>query len=367
MNKKMIFAGLVARPVRTTVSILAVALEVVLILVIIGLTNGISNETGKRTEGVGADIFLQPPNSSLFLAISTSTMPVSVADELVRRVDSIKAIAPVLTLVNSSAGLEVIYGIRPESFNEMGHGFIWHKGGLFQDPDDVVVDDIYAQAKHVDVGDMVQLVGHTFRVSGIVEHGKGARLFLSYKMVEDMTGRQGKASAFFITLKDPTQVQAVMDQIKLILPEYSMIPMKEYTKLMMSNNMPALDAFFSTVIFVALAIGVLVIFLSMYTTITERTREIGILRSLGASKGFIVSLIFQESAAICLVGVVVGIAVSFLVARGVVWQFPTLVVLITPDWIFKASAFAVLSGIIGSFYPSIKAAAQDPVEALAYE
>ena len=61
----------------------------------------------------------------------------------------------------------------------------------------------------------------------------------------------------------------------------------------------------------------LVIFLSMYTTITERTREIGILRSLGGSKAFIVGLIFQESAAICLVGVVVGIGGSFLIARAV--------------------------------------------------
>jgi putative ABC transport system permease protein len=136
---------------------------------------------------------------------------------------------------------------------------------------------------------------------------------------------------------------------------------------MMSNNMPALNAFISSVVFVAVCIGVLVIFLSMYTTITERTREIGILRSLGASKGFIVRLIFQESVAICLAGVVAGIAASFLIARSVSIVYPTLVVLITPGWIAKASAFAVLSGVIGSFYPSLKAAGQDPVEALAYE
>ena len=131
--------------------------------------------------------------------------------------------------------------------------------------------------------------------------------------------------------------------------------------------MPALDAFISTVVFVALCIGVLVIFLSMYTTITERTREIGILRSLGASRQFIVTLIFQESAAVCLVGVVLGIGASFLIAKAVTMMFPTLIVLITPDWIGKATVFAVLSGVIGSLYPSLKAAKQDPVEALAYE
>src|SRR5262249_39969643 len=185
MNRQMIIAGLRARPVRTTVSVLAVALEVILILVIIGLANGISNETGKRTEGVGADILLQAPNSSLLLALSPSTMPLAIGNKI-RELDGVKAVAPVQTLVNSSAGLEIIYGIDPDSFTAMSAGFIWHKGGLFKNDNEVVVDDIYARAKNVTVGDQVELVGHMFRVSGIVEHGKGARLFVGLKTAQDM-------------------------------------------------------------------------------------------------------------------------------------------------------------------------------------
>jgi putative ABC transport system permease protein len=368
MNTQIIFAGLKARPVRTTVSILAVTLEVVLILVIVGLATGISNETGKRTEGVGADILLQPPNSSLILALSSSTMPVAIGDRI-RQLDGVKAVTPVQTLANSSAGLEIIYGIEPESFVAMGEGFIWHKGRLFNGPDEVVVDDIYASAKRVTVGDTVELVGHMFRVSGIVEHGKGARLFISLKMAQDMTGQEGKASLFYIKLNDPEQVQAVSDRIRQLpgMADYKVTPMKKYAELFMSNNMPALNAFISSVVFVAVAIGVLVIFLSMYTTITERTREIGILRSLGASKASIVGLIFQESTVICVIGVVLGVFASFFVARGVQVIYPTLIVFITPGWIARASGFAVFSGIVGSLYPSLKAAAQDPVEALAYE
>ena len=362
----MIIAGLKARPVRTTVSILAVALEVTLILVVVGLTAGISNETGRRTEGVGADILLQPPNSSLFLALSNTTMPVAIGNK-VRALPAIKAVSPVQTLVNSSAGLEIIYGVDPDTFNAISNGFIWHKGGLFKNADEVVVDDIYAKAKNVTVGDTVELVNHEFKISGIVEHGKGARLFVSLKTAQDMTGQNGKASLFFVKLNDPDRVEEGIAEIKQLLQGYNVIPLKEYAKLMMSNSMPALDAFISTVVFVALCIGVLVIFLSMYTTITERTREIGILRSLGASKRFIVTLIFQESAAVCLLGVVIGIAASFVIAQGVQAVFPTLTVLITTDWITRASVFALLSGVIGSLYPSLKAAKQDPVEALAYE
>jgi putative ABC transport system permease protein len=362
----MIIASLKARPVRTTVGVLAVALEVILMLVIIGLTTGISTETGKRTEGVGADILLQAPNSSLILALSQTTMPISVGDKI-RQLDGIKAVAPVQTIVNQSAGLEIIYGIEPESFQAMSDGFVWLKGGLFKEPDDVVVDDMYAQARHVTVGDKVDLVGNTFNVSGIVEHGKGARLFISLKRAEEMQGQAGKASLFYIKVQDPQHVNAMIEQLGKSLPAYKITDVKQFTTLMMSNNMAALDAFISTVVFISLCIGVLVIFLSMYTTITERTREIGILRSMGASKGFIVSLIFQESATICLIGAVVGIGSSFLIKTAVQSVYPTLIVMITADWIAKAGTFAVLSGLVGSFYPALKAAAQDPVEALAYE
>jgi putative ABC transport system permease protein len=115
------------------------------------------------------------------------------------------------------------------------------------------------------------------------------------------------------------------------------------------------------------SIGVLVIFLSMYTTVTERTREIGILRSMGASKGFIVTLILQESLFLCGLGVVAGIGASYALEAALESTFSTLVILIEPGWLWRAALFAILSGLIGSLYPALKAANQDPIEALAYE
>jgi putative ABC transport system permease protein len=159
----------------------------------------------------------------------------------------------------------------------------------------------------------------------------------------------------------------VIKRMNETFPGYRTFPMRDYTKLMMSSNKTALDAFIQTVVFVAVCVGVLVIFLSMYTTITERTREIGILRSMGASKQFIVGLIFQETAVVCVLGIFIGIFASFVIAHGVTAIFPTLLVMITVDWIAKSSLLALFSGVVGSLYPSLKAAAQDPVDALAYE
>src|SRR4030095_15645801 len=158
MNSKIIRAGLAARPVRTSVSILAVALEVTLILTIVGLTNGITNEMGKRTEGVGADIMYQAPNSSMLFALSTSTIPIAFGDKI-REIEGVKAVAPVRVQVNSSAGLEVIYGIDP-TFDESTGGFTWDKGGSFAAPYDVIVDDSFARSKHISVGDEPEILNH---------------------------------------------------------------------------------------------------------------------------------------------------------------------------------------------------------------
>src|SRR5262249_7429839 len=136
--------------------------------------------------------------------------------------------------------------------------------------------------------------------------------------------------------------------------DYKMMPARDLVTLMSPDKIPGLDAFIRSVVFIAVSVGVLVIFLSMYTTITERTREIGILRSLGASKGFVVWLIFEESIVLCLLGVGVGFIGSTLISSGIQTVFPTLPIQITADWRLKASLFAVLSGIIGSFYPSLK-------------
>src|SRR3989442_6311434 len=187
MNRRLIIAGLAARPVRTTVSIMAVALEVILILTIVGLANGITYETGRRTVGVGADIMFQAPNSSLLLALNNSSLPVALANKI-GEVEGIKGVAPVQIQVNSSSGLEVIYGIEPKTFDQITGGFIWHRGGMFSAADEIVVDDLYARSQGLSIGDPLEILNHRFKVSVFVENGKGARLNISLKTAQAKTG-----------------------------------------------------------------------------------------------------------------------------------------------------------------------------------
>ena len=381
MTSHIIIASLKARPVRTTVSILAVSLEVALILLVVGMISGAATETARRIEGVGADIIIQPPNASYLFALNSSPMPRAYAGKFAE-VEGVKAVAPILTLTNSkSTGLEVIYGIEPDTFDAVTGGFRYLKGRLFQShsaPTEVVVDDRYASSKRKTVGDEVQLLGHTFKIAGIVEQGKGSRIFMPMKAAQDMQGLSDVVSMFYVTLHNPQRlsgsdwdavVSQAIDRIRAKpgFADFKMTPLREWASLMLSDNQGLIDNVYDGVIFVAACVGVLVIFLSMYTTITERTREIGILRSLGASKRLIVTLILEESLVIALLGVVIGLGGSLLIGRMVTGLFPTLIVSIPGDWMLRAAIFALLSALIGAVYPSIKAAAHDPVEALAYE
>ncbi len=363
----MIFASLISRPVRTLVSVLAVALEVTMILVIVGLTTGIAKESGRRIVGVGADILLQGPNSSYMLALSSGTLPVAIGGKVKSDVPGVKAVAPVLLQTNSQGGLDLVYGIDPVSFEAVGGPFHFLDGQMFSKPGEIVVDDLYARSKKLRPGARIELLSQTFTVSGIVENGKGARLFLPIGLAQEMTGAANKATLFYVKVDEGQDVDAVKTAIEKFLQGYKVTRMSDLMSQMAPSKIPGLEPFLRTVVFIAVAVGVLVIFLSMYTTITERTREIGILRSLGASKTYIVVLIFEESIVVCLLGVIVGVFASKMVAGTIVKVFPTLIVTMTAEWYLKAAGFALLSGIIGSFYPSLKAAKLDPIEALAYE
>ncbi len=367
MVKEIIFANMAKRPVRTSVSILAVAIEVTLILIVVGLTMGILTENAERMRGVGADIMFNASPGTVALSFNTSVMPVAIGD-LLRDVEGVTAVTPVIMQLNSQdGGIGWVFGIEPETWDLVTGGFTFQEGRFFEGPDEIVIDDLYAASKELAVGDEHSVLNHQFRVSGIVDHGKGARLFIDLEAAQDMTGSEDKATLFYVLCDGPEETESVVAALIETYPEYGTVPMAAIVSMVTNRSIPMLDAFLAVVVGVSVSIGVLVIFLSMYTTITERTREIGILRSLGARKGFVVRLILQETLTFCVVGVIVGIGLSFAIAVAVTSAVPTLNVLITGEWIVRASVLALVSGILGALYPSLRAAGQDPVEALAYE
>jgi len=368
MMNKMIFANLVHRPIRSLISIVAIALEVALILLIAGLCYGIMNDNKNRNAGIGADVIVQPPGSSFLAGISGAPVPVKVADVL-RGLPHVAVVSPVIWQISTTGSVEVIDGIDLASFEALGGPFVYVSGGPFRDANDILVDDFIAQQKHVKVGDVMEALNHTFRVAGIVENGRGARKFLPIATLQDLNGAKDKASVFYVKLDNPANADAVVQSVKNQpgMEKYSVLSMPDYLSMMTPSHLPGFRPFIGVVIGVSLIIGFLVIFQSMYAAVMERTREIGILKALGASKAYIVSAILRETGLLAVVGIAVGIFFSFAASWAIRHRFPLVQVVVSGDWVVRAMVVAVCGALAGAVYPAFKAAGKDPIEALAYE
>jgi len=365
MNK-MILANLVHRPVRSLISIIAIAVEVTLILLIVGLSLGMLNDAKSRTVGIGADLMLQPPNASILSGLSGAPMPGKIADVL-RKLDHVTVVSPVVWQMSTSGAVEVISGIDYDSYNALAP-FKFLSGGPFEQPNDVLVDDYFATSNHVKVGQTITILNNSFTVRGIVLHGKGARKFLPIKTLQGLISAQGKVSIFYLKLDDPANIDAVKKEIAAAgMTTYKTLSMAEYLSMMSAGNLPGLSQFITVVICVAVIIGFIVIFQAMYTAVMERTREIGILKSLGASKAYIVNVILRETVVLAIAGILAGIALSLAARRGILAKLPTLPIQIGADWITYAALISIGGAILGALYPAFKAAQKDPIEALAYE
>jgi len=366
MMGELIVRNLLHRPLRTFIGVMAVAVEVALVVLIVGLTSGLLTETAKRIQGIGADVMLQPPAASIFLGFSGSPMPIKIGAKL-EELKYVQAVAPALLQFNSSGGVEVIYGIDPDSFRAVSGGFVFLHGHDMEGPDDLLVDDWEARAKNIKVGDTYNLLNHNWHVAAIIEHGKGARLFVPIGTLQELVGARDKASIFLLKCTRPEHTDDVMEEIRGVLPGYTVRPLRDFLSLMTSTNIPGLETFIHAMIALAISIGLLVIFLTMYTTVIERTRDIGVLKSIGANRGFIVRALLMESAALCIFGIAAGIGLSYLVRAAFLAGFPTLSILITPEWIMRAGGIALLGAILGASYPAWIASRKDPVEALSYD
>ncbi|MEO6120105.1 MAG: ABC transporter permease, partial [Terriglobales bacterium] len=233
MNR-MIIANLVHRPLRSLISIVAIAAEVTLILLIVGLSIGMLNDSKARQAGIGADIMVKPPGSSVIGNLSSAPISVKVADIIKQKVPGVKAVAPVLTQFNTSGTVEILYGIDLDSFQALGKPFTYISGGPFAGPDDILVDEYIAQSKKLVVGQTVTELNHEFRVAGIVGNGKGARKFMPIKTVQELLGAHGKASIFYVRLEDAKNTDAAVQQIQGIpgMEKYVVQSMEQWLTLM---------------------------------------------------------------------------------------------------------------------------------------
>ncbi len=364
----LVIGNLVHRPLRSLISAVAVAIEVTMILSIAAIMLGILNGSKERTSGIGLDLFVRPSNATNFAAMSPAAAPIKVADVLAA-LPHVTVASPVNVQFTMGKSVENIYGIDFPSFNAL-KPFVFLSGGPFKNSNDVLVDDFFAASDggHK-VGSSISILGHPFRIVGIVEHGRGGRKFIPILTMDEITNNPGKASTFYVKVDDRANDNLVRQEILATpgMQQYTVQTIDEWMSLMTPDKIPGFNIALRVVIGIAIVIGFLVIFQSMYTAVMERTREIGILKSLGASQTYIVSVVLREAGLLAAAGIALGVGLTLLMRAIFRIKLPKLDFSVTPHWIAAAVVIAFVGAMLGALYPALKAARKDPIDALAYE
>jgi putative ABC transport system permease protein len=239
------------------------------------------------------------------------------------------------------------------------------EGRPFQSDDEVIIDEFKARHGNYSVGSDIPVFGKTMKVAGIYSPQMGSRIKMSLGALQRYLSLENKCLFILVKVNEGTAPEEVVNRINAELPNNQVIMTRD-VGLNFEREIPAIQGFVKAVLGISMVVSTLVILLAMYTTITDRTREIGILKSLGASKSYIVGVIEKEAIAISLIGVGVGL-VAALLAAFAIERMTTLQLEFHWGWILAAALIGLGAGAIGALYPAVRAANQDAVKALSYE
>lgn len=366
MMDDLVIANLKHRPVRTIISVAGVALGVCLTVITLGLVHGLIRARAEREANVGAEIMIRDAGS-LGLDTSSLPLPVQEANEIVK-VPGVQAAVPVayyFIASTSGIGLRSVEGIPVTSYHAVSSIQIVQGRALGEADGEAIVDAMYAQKQNVALHDELELFGHRFRIVGIYSPESGPRIKIPLAVMQRYVGTVEHCSAFLVKCQRPEDQESVARTIQQRFPHRRVILTRDLPALY-AQATPAINTFLHAVVALEAAISVLVILLTMYTTIKERTREIGILKSLGASKRFIASVIEKEAFCLSLLGVAVGFVIS-LIAKVALRATVDLPMVVDAHWLLLATLIGLASGLAGALYPALLAANQDAVKALSYE
>ena len=364
MIAKLVWENIQFRPIRTLLSVLLIAVPVTLILTLVGMSRGFLDDSARRARGVGADIVFRAKGSSL-LQFSGASLSEKFVTKL-REEPNISLVTGVV--IYPIGGFDSVTGIDVSAFEKISGGFLFVEGHNFQAPDDIIIDKFYADQRKVHAGGRIKVMNQEWNVAGVVEPGKLAHVFLPLGILQERTASEKMVSQIYLKVDDEKNLDAIVAQLKQKYVEYPIYAMRDMIALTSVDNIPLLKNFINVVTGIGVVIGFAVVSLSMYMAVLQRTREIGILKSLGATKAFVMNMILVEAFMMGLGGTLFGILLSYatklLLQKLTPASLPPAIVY---AWWPIAGGIAIGAALLGAIYPGMLAVRQDPIEALAYE
>jgi putative ABC transport system permease protein len=363
---ELVLANLRTRPFRTLISVVGVALGVILVVLFTGLARGMSNDMANRAFNIEAEIIFTRPGA-MELTSSNASVSTTYAQRLLE-IEGVQSTVPVIRYITSNTkerwGVQQIDGVEWEAFSAMNNIRIV-EGRAATAMDEVVLDERRMKEAQVKLGETTELFGRPYKIVGVFAPPSGARIKMSLAAMQDALQAPNKCTYILVKVRDGANVAEVAARINERQPG-NKINLTRDLVIDAQERIPALNLFLRVLVGLGAFVSTIFVLLSMYTTITERRKEIGILKSLGASKAFIVRVIEGEAFLIGVLGILLGFAVSFL-ASFIIEKSFELQFEFSTGWILTAIAIAVGGSLVGALYPAWRAADIDPVLVLTNE
>ena len=356
-------ANILARKVRAAISVLAVGVGVALFLVLVGLTSML-HEIANRTTNVDAHIMVMPASGPALLL--GGGLPADKTEARLRAIPGVREAIPVLCWSLNMAGRDQnAFGIRPADWKFFAAPDRLVEGRPLEGGYEMLIDTRLQHAGDFRLGQKIERLNHAFTIVGIAREGVAGRVFVPIDTLNECLQQDTRRATFFYVKADgPASVEPVRDAIANL--KLSAFTLDEYYA-RLANLLGDMHLVIGAVVIVAGFVCFLVILLTVYTMVVERTREIGILKGIGASRLQIFGLILAEAGLILAGGVLAGFILT-VAGRAAILHFQPLWTIDIPAIRFvHAAVLAAVGTLLGALHPALRAARQDPVESLRYE
>ncbi len=399
-------ANLLHHKLRSLLSALGIGIGICMLITLSGLARGSLFEIAERAESVDADLIVMPRGWGDNAADKSGTALRDAYAEIILREhgDLVAEAAPVFFWPMRLAGQdhratgidagdwplvsgrrELLSGRLPDPDGRFAAWLIDEltrpgvaDGPLVDigpaelaDPDhdglELVVDARLARTGGFRVGQRVFSAGQEWTIVGIAPTGVVTRIFLPRRTAQFLfgSGDVTRSTLVFLKLRDGVALGPACRTIHETIG-HDVVPLTRYRG-MLIEKFGLLLGYVDMVNAIALVIAFLFIMVTLYTMVLQRTREIAILKSCGASNAFILRQVVGESLLLTGLGTAMGVVLSFLAAWGVEAVKPLLTVTITWQWIALAVAVAAGGAVVSALYPAWRAMRVDVVEALTQE
>lgn len=273
------------------------------------------------------------------------------------------------TILPDSGAIFIIFGYAPHEYSIQQFNIV--EGESLTSNHQMLLGRMMADSLSKSVGDTIEVGGSRFKVVGIYESGAAWEEMggvISLRDAQAYMGRPRKVTMYLVKVDQPSQAEEIVIRINASFSDVHASLSGEFVEQM--PDMQTVDGLIAAISLLAIGVGGVGVLNTMLMSVLERTREIGVLRSLGWRRRRVLGLIMNESIVLGLVGGLFGIGIAF----GLTFLFhliPMYGSILSPNWdlvIFvRAFSVALLLGVLGGLYPAYRATRLQPVEALRYE